>query len=141
MEALLSAAVGAKPLRRADDRVGADLLELRLYLDPTFTAFLNLEAQDLTGLVRAASRGCPLPPQVAVRDATPFRVLCKQRGERLRIALIERFGCRTKLIDHAAEYATRLPAAKRREPEWRRASAGLLSERDRRCLTAAVLAR
>jgi hypothetical protein len=42
-----------------------------------------------------------------VRDTTPLGVLREQRDEWLRIALVERVGCRAKLVDHAREYARR----------------------------------
>jgi hypothetical protein len=41
-----------------------------------------------------------LPPEVAARGAAPLGVLCEERGERLRIAVIQRLCGDTKLIDH-----------------------------------------
>ena len=38
-------------------------------------------------------------------DTPPLRVFCEERGERAGISSIQRFGCRTKLIDHAYQYA------------------------------------
>ena len=66
--------VGFLPLGRADDLVAAHLSEFGLNLDPTLASRLDLELEDLTGLVRAASDGRALPPQHAVRDATPLRL-------------------------------------------------------------------
>ena len=59
----------------ADDRVIAYLPKLWLYLEPPFALFFQLESQDLTGLVGPSSRGRVFPPEMAVRDAAPFRVL------------------------------------------------------------------
>jgi len=83
------------------------LLELGLRLDPSSALFLYLESQDLTGLVGTASGGRAFPPEVAVRDAAPLRVLREQRHEWLGIAPVERFGCRAKLIDHGLSMARR----------------------------------
>jgi hypothetical protein len=55
LEALVPSAVGGEPLRRADDLVVSDLPELRLHLKAVLAAFLDLELQDRTGLVGAAS--------------------------------------------------------------------------------------
>src|SRR5260370_36956562 len=81
---------------------------MRLHLDPAAAALLDLEGQDLTGLVRAVSDGRLFPPQVAVRDAAPLRMLCEQCRERFGVALAERFGRGAKLVDHRPEYAIRL---------------------------------
>src|SRR4051794_36198120 len=53
---------------------------------------------------RPPSRGCVFPPEVAARDAAPLSVLCKERGERLGIALTQRLSCGAKLIDHGRKY-------------------------------------
>jgi hypothetical protein len=55
LEALLPPAVGAGPSSEADDRILTDLPVLRLYLDAPRAPLLNLEPQDLTGLLWAAS--------------------------------------------------------------------------------------
>jgi hypothetical protein len=52
--ALATLTVGSEPGRRADDLV-ADLCELGLDLDRRVSAFLDLEPQDLTGLVGPSS--------------------------------------------------------------------------------------
>lgn len=65
LEAFVATSVGSEPLGRADDLL-AHLRELGLNLDPSLTAFRDLESQDLTGLVRPMSSGCVLPPEVAV---------------------------------------------------------------------------
>lgn len=103
--ALVSSSFGIGPPGRADDLVIADLGELRLHLDPSRAPFLDLELQDLTGLVRAVSRGCVFPPQMAVGDAAPFCVSGEQERERCRIAAIESFGRSAKLIDHRSSIA------------------------------------
>jgi hypothetical protein len=61
---------------------------------------LDLELQDLTGLVRAASGWCVLPPEMAAGDAAPFRVFGEERHEGLGIAAVESFGCGAKPVDH-----------------------------------------
>ena len=96
--ALLPTPLGIEPLRRADDAV-ADLLELRLNLEPPPTA--ELEPQDLAGLVRPVSGRRVLPPEVAVRDAPPLALVGDQRDERPRIPTAERLGGRTQVIDHS----------------------------------------
>jgi hypothetical protein len=100
LEALVASSIRFQPLGRADDLVGADLGELRLNLDPALAPLLDLERQDLTGLLGAVSGGRSLPPEMAVRDATPLVLLSDQRRERLGITPIQRFGCSAKLIDH-----------------------------------------
>jgi Phosphotransferase enzyme family len=88
-----------KPGSRADDLV-ADLPELRLHLGPSLASLLNLEPQDLTGLVGTASSRGAFPPQVTMRNTAPF-VFCRdQRDEWLRIATVERLGCCTQLFNH-----------------------------------------
>lgn len=82
-----------------------DLDELRLDLDPSLAPLPNLEPQDLTGLVGAVSDRRLLPPQEPVRDAAPLGFLGEQRREGLRVAAIERFGCRAQLIDHVPSMA------------------------------------
>lgn len=94
-----TAAASDEPLRRADDLV-ADLRELGLHLDPLLASLLDLELENLTGLIGAVSGRCAFPPQMTVRDTAPLRILCEQRGKRLRVTAIECFGCRTKLVDH-----------------------------------------
>ena len=86
--ALLARPVLVHPLCRADDHVVADTGELGLDVDSTVAAFANLEGQDRTGLVGAASGGCAFPPQVAVRDAAPLALLGDQVGERTGVAPI-----------------------------------------------------
>jgi hypothetical protein len=90
LEALCMAPVSGNPAGCTDDLVLRDLHELRLHLDPLVAALVNLELQDLTGLVRPASRWCVLPPETTVRDAPPLRIFGEERRERLRIAMIER---------------------------------------------------
>ena len=101
MVALLSAPVGVHPLCRADDSVVTDLGEFRLHLGSTFALLADLEFQDLTGLLGAVSGRGALPPQEARGDAAPLCVLREKGRERAGIASIQRFGCCTKLIDHA----------------------------------------
>lgn len=62
LEAFVAAPVRAEPVGRADDHVVADAGELRLHLDAAVAALPDLEGQDLTGLVGAASRRRVLPP-------------------------------------------------------------------------------
>jgi len=46
---------------------------------------------------------------VAVRDTAPLRVLCKERGERHRVAGIERLRCCPELVDHRlGHFATKV---------------------------------
>jgi hypothetical protein len=98
--ALVLPSVITSPRGRADDLVVADHRELGLYPDWP-TALLDLERQDLTGLVRAPSGWGVLPPEVTVGGAAPFCIVGEEKRERLRITLIQRLRCHTKLIDHA----------------------------------------
>ena len=94
LETLVASSVRSEPLGRADDLVVANLGELGLNLDAALAPLLDLEAQDLTGLVGAASGGRSFPPEVTVRNAAPLVFVGDQRHERLWVALVERFGCR-----------------------------------------------
>jgi hypothetical protein len=105
LEALLPSAVAAGPLRRADDLVVTDSPELGLQIDAPLAPFLNLEPQDLTGLVGAASGGSALPPEMAAGDTAPFRVFGEQGAEGLGVALVECCGRRPQLFDHPASIA------------------------------------
>jgi hypothetical protein len=87
--------VGIPHLCGADDLVVTDASEGEI-LDRPSVARL----QDLTGLVLAASGGCVFPPEVAAREAAPLSVFGEERDERLRVALVQRLGGRTKLVDH-----------------------------------------
>ena len=107
LEALLRSAVGCEPAGRADDDIVADLLELRLDGDPPVASLLDLESQDLTGLVGAASGWGALPPEMTVRHAAPLGVLCEERGERFGVAAIERLRSPSKLLEHPCEYDQR----------------------------------
>lgn len=78
LEALVPLPVFSDPLRRADDLVVAYLRELRLYLEPVLAPLLDLKRQDLTGLVRASSGGCVLPPEVTVGHPPPLGVVRQQ---------------------------------------------------------------
>ena len=100
LEALVASAISSEPLGRADDFVGADLGELRLNLDPPFAPFLDLELQDLTGLVGTVSGRRSLPPEMAVRDAAPLVLVSDQGRERIGVTRVERLGSCSKLIDH-----------------------------------------
>lgn len=100
LEALVPSSIRSEPLGRADDLVGADLGELRLNLDPALAPLLDLEPQDLTGLIGAVSGGRSLPPEVAVRNATPLVLVGDQGRERLWVTPIQRFSCSSKLVDH-----------------------------------------
>ena len=100
LEALVASPVCSEPLGRADDPVVADLGELRLNLDPALAPLLDLEAQDLTGLVRSVSGGCSLPPKMAVRHATPLVLVSDQSRKRLRVTPIQRLSRSAKLINH-----------------------------------------
>lgn len=102
--ALDSRAAGLPPLRRSDDLV-ADLRELGLHLDPPVAALLDLKLENLTGLVGTVSDRRRLPPQMAVRDAAPLRVLGEQRSERPGVAAVERFGSCAQLVDHRLSMA------------------------------------
>ena len=105
LEAFLSPPVAAGPRRRADDRVGSELSELRLHLDAPIAALLDLELQDLTGLVGSASGRCLLPPEVSVRQAAPLGVVREQGGEGCWIAVVECVCCGSELVDHGSSFA------------------------------------
>jgi hypothetical protein len=60
--ALVTDSVGARPLRRADDLVVANIRERGLHLDSLLAALLDLELENLTGPVGAVSCRCALPP-------------------------------------------------------------------------------
>jgi len=108
LESLIALSIGSEPLGRADDLVVADLGELGLNLDAALAALLDLELQDLTGLVGAASGRRSLPPEMAVRNAAPFGLVGDQSCKRLRVTPVERFGCCTELIDHRSSMARRV---------------------------------
>ena len=57
LEALVPSSIRSKPLGRTDDLVVVDLGELGPDLDALFAALLDLELQDLKGLVGAVTRG------------------------------------------------------------------------------------
>src|SRR5262249_23536938 len=103
--ALSPATAFVRPHGRADDRVLPDLREVGSNVDPPPAALSDLEFQDLTGLVGASSGRGSSPPEVALRDPSPLCVLREQCCERLRVSTIQRFGRRTKLLEHAMEYA------------------------------------
>src|SRR5581483_6040903 len=90
LEALPAAPVRAEPGRGGEDRVLVEPAEGRLDLDRAPATFVNLEAQDLTGLVGPVSGRRLVPPQSTARDAPPLAVSCDQRDERLGITAIER---------------------------------------------------
>jgi hypothetical protein len=79
LEALLPPTIRTQPVSRSDDRVLSDLSELGRDLDSVLAPLLNLEPQDLTGLVGAASGRGELPPQMAVRYPSPLRLFCEER--------------------------------------------------------------
>ena len=56
--------------------------------------------ENLTGLIRAVSRGCVLPPQEAARNAPPVHVVIHQGNERPWIASVERIRCFAKTVGH-----------------------------------------
>jgi hypothetical protein len=64
-----------QPPRGADDLVVSDLREVRLDNRRATAELPDLELQDLTGLVRAASSRRELPPEVTARDAPPLDVV------------------------------------------------------------------
>jgi hypothetical protein len=72
--------------------------------------------QDRTGLVGPASGRSVLPPQKAARDTAPFRVVCEQRCERVRIASIERLCCRPEPIDHTPKSTACVVVASSTQP-------------------------
>lgn len=107
LEALLARARVVDPLGRADDDVVADSGELGLDVDSSAAAFVDLEGQDLTGLVGAVSGGCAFPPEVAVRDAAPLAFVGDQFGEWAAIASVERIRRCSELVDHTVrDHAT-----------------------------------
>jgi hypothetical protein len=111
LKALLASSIRSEPLRRADDLVVTDLDELGLNLGPSIAALLDLELQDLTGLVWTVSARRPFPPQMTVRNAPPFVLVGDQRSEGLWVTLIERFSCSSKLIDHGSSMPGRLTSS------------------------------
>ena len=106
LEALVLSSIRSEPLRRADDLVVADQRELGLDLDAVIAAPLDLNPQDLAGLIGAVTSGSAFPPEAPARDATPLVLIADQRGEGLRVTPVERFGCSSKPIDHESNYAT-----------------------------------
>src|SRR5258708_30484849 len=104
--ALLLLTVGAEPAGRAYDLVLAHQGEIRLDVEPRSASFLDLERQDLTGLLWASSGGGALPPEMTMREPAPLRTVSEQGSERLRVAVIESRRRRTKLINHEYEYAS-----------------------------------
>lgn len=104
LEPLLFSTVGCEPAGRPDDHVVADPFELRLDGDSSHARLLDLESQDLTGLVGAASRWGALPPEMTVGYAAPFRVFCEERGKRFGVAAIERLRSLSKLLEHCCKY-------------------------------------
>ena len=98
--ALLPRAVLVYPLCRADDHVVADAGESWPDIDSTVAVLVDLEGQDLTGLVGPASGRPAFPPEVAVRDATPFTVVGDQVGERARVASMQCVRRSLKFLDH-----------------------------------------
>lgn len=73
----LLAAARCLQVGRGDDDVVAHLLEFRFHIQRLIAAFLELELQDLTGLIGAASGGRLLPPEVSMRDAAPLGICAK----------------------------------------------------------------
>lgn len=63
-------------------------------------ALVELELQDLPGLVRPASTRGVLPPQVTTADAAPLAVFVDQCNEWLRITPVERIDRGPQLVDH-----------------------------------------
>lgn len=88
------------PNGRADDPVVPDQCELGRNAPWLAAALLDLETQDLTGLVRSASGRGVFPPEVAVGDATPLGIVGEKRRQRRRVTLVQRLGRSTELIDH-----------------------------------------
>lgn len=100
LKALLPRAGLVHPQRGADDHVVADSGEFGLHVDSPGAAFVDLEGQDLTGLVGPVSGRRPLPPQMATGDAAPFALVGDQLGERSRVASVEGIRRRPELVDH-----------------------------------------
>jgi hypothetical protein len=98
--ALDAVAILVEPDGRADDPVVANGGELRPNAWRAAASLVDLERQDLTGLVGAASRRRLSPPQMAARDPAPLCVIREQRRERAWIACAERVGCGPKLIEN-----------------------------------------
>ncbi len=99
--ALDSRAVLVEPDRRADDPVVRDHAEFRLDARGSAAPLVDLELQDLTGLVRSASVRRSFPPQMTTGDATPFGILSEERCKRLRVAVAKRIGSSAEPFDHA----------------------------------------
>jgi hypothetical protein len=89
-----------QPRGRADHPVLTNERELGLDLRRSTASFLDLERQDLTGLVGPASGRRPFPPEVARRNAAPLRVLGQQRSKRAGVALAQCLCRSSKFIDH-----------------------------------------
>jgi hypothetical protein len=92
--------VGILQLRRADDLVVADAGKRQILDCPSVAS-----VQDLTGLVWAASGGCVLPPEVALRWPAPLGFFREKGHERLGVATVQRVGCCPKLVDHGRSIA------------------------------------
>ena len=88
-EPLLMAVIRRSPRGRPDDLV-TYLRELGRDSGQMRTLLLQLELQDLTGVVGTASTRRLLPPQMAVGDSAPFAVLVDKRKKRLRVSAVER---------------------------------------------------
>ena len=97
--ALLPFTVGVKPRRRADDLVVADSGEHGLDGKAALGPRSNLGPQDRTGLVGTVSGRRPLPPQMAVRQAAPLRVVGEQSREGLGVAPDQRLRGGAQLLD------------------------------------------
>src|SRR5262249_38148317 len=82
------------------DLVLAELGELRPDLEAVHVALVDLMLQDLTGLVGAPSGGRLLPPEEALRDPAPFRVVRERRRERTRVALVQGLDRGFEPVDH-----------------------------------------
>ena len=94
---------GDIPLRTVINR--HEKVSLGLHFDPTLAPLLDLKRQDLTGLVGAVSDRRPFPPQQAMRDAAPLRILREQRGKRARVTPVQRLGRHAQLVDHRPSIA------------------------------------
>ena len=93
--------VVTRQVRSSDDLVVTDPREREIVDCPAAASSL----QDLTGLLRAASRGRVLPPEAAPRNAAPLSVLREERDERLGVAAIQRLRRSAKLLDHGRSMA------------------------------------